>query len=255
MPKSFDELVAEAESEPFSGWDFSFLRGRFEGGRPSWDYREKVMEAMKGPNRMLDMGTGGGELLSSLRPLPEHTFATEAWEPNLEVARRALGPLGVEVVKVESEAHLPFHSDYFDLVINRHEEFSSEEVYRILRKGGTFISQQVGGLNTDELNQLLQRKIHGQVVHPNPSWSLASATKELEKMGFRIVDGMEETFPSYFYDVGAVIYFLKHAPWEIPDFNTKKYRRPLLELHEKIAREGRLEVTTSRFYFESWKPE
>ena len=255
MPKSFEELVAEAESQPFSGWDFSFLRGRFLEGRPSWDYRQKVSAATKGVNYMLDLGTGGGELISTLRPLPKHTFATEAWAPNVEVARRTLEPLDVRVVKVESEAHLPFSSGYFDLVTNRHEGFSSQEVYRILRKGGAFISQQVGGLNTDELNQLLQRKIHGLVVHPNPPWSLASATKELRGAGFRIIEGFEETFPSYFNDVGAVVYFLKHAPWEIPEFDTKKYRHPLMELHEKIIREGRLQVTTSRFYFEARVPE
>jgi len=65
---------------------------------------------------------------------------------------------------------------------------------------------------------------------------------------------MEETYPSYFNDVGAVVYFLKHAPWEIPDFDTKKYHGPLFELHNRIIREGRLKVTTSRFYMKTLKP-
>ncbi|HEV2227229.1 MAG TPA: class I SAM-dependent methyltransferase [Nitrososphaerales archaeon] len=209
---------------------------------------------MTGVERMLDIGTGGGELLASLQPLPNITYATEPWVPNVEVARRALEPLGPKVVKVESEEHLPFESGYFDLAIDRHEEFWPAEVYRILRPGGVFITQQVGGLNTDELNQLLQKKVHGTITHPNPSWSLAKSTSLLRNSGFRIVEELEETYPSYFNDVGAVIYFLKHAPWEIPDFDTKTYRGPLQELHETITREGRLKVTTSRFYIQAVKP-
>jgi len=186
--------------------------------------------------------------------LPSNTYATETWAPNVEVARMALEPLGVRVAEVASEEHLPFESGYFDLVIDRHEEFWPAEVYRILRPGGVFITQQVGASNTDELNQLLQKKVHGIVAHPNPSWSLAEATSQLRDCGFQIVEGMEETYPSYFNDVGAVVYFLKHAPWEIPDFDTKRYHGPLFELHNRIIREGRLKVTTSRFYMKTLKP-
>ena len=245
--------MGEAESQSFSGWDFSYLKGRFDEGKPSWDYRQKVKSAMIGVERMLDIGTGGGEVLASLQPLPSNTYATETWAPNVEVARIALEPLGARVAEVASEEHLPFESSYFDLVIDRHEEFWPVEVYRILRPGGVFITQQVE-LNTDELNQLLQNEIHGTVAHPNPSWSLAETTSQLRNREFRIVEEMEETYPSYFNDVGALVYFLKHAPWEIPDFDTKKYHVPLFELHKRITREGRLEVTTSSFYIEALKP-
>lgn len=251
--KSYEELVAEAESAAFSGWDFSWLKGRYWEAAPPWNYRGKVKAEMKGVKTILDIGTGGGEVLSSLQPLPSITYATESWLPNIVVARRHLEPLGARVVRVESENRLPFDDSYFDLVVDRHEEFSAKEVHRVVRPGGVFITQQVGGLNTDELNQLLQKRIHGTVSHPNPSWSLSRATGELKNVGFLIAEELEATYPSYFSDVGAVVYFLKHAPWEIPDFDTGTYREALRELHQKITKEGRLEVTTSRFYVKATK--
>jgi SAM-dependent methyltransferase len=253
--KSYEKLVSEAESASFSGWDFSRMKGRYSEPEPPWNYGVKVKAAVKEVKTMLDMGTGGGEVLSSLGPLPSETYATECWGPNVEVARRRLEPLGVKVVKVESEEHLPFDSDFFELVVNRHEEFTAGEVFRVIKPGGVFITQQVGGMNTDELNQLLQKRIHGEVTHPNPTWSLANAKTQLKDAGFAIAEGLEATYPSFFFDVGAVVYFLKHAPWEMPDFDTKKYQEPLRELHLKIAREGRLAVTTSRFFVKAARPE
>ena len=252
--KSFEELVAEAESQPFSGWDFSWLEGRFEEGRPSWDYRRKVLAAIKGARTVLDLGTGGGEVLASMGPLPAETYATESWSPNFPVARKRLEPLGVKVVHTPSMGRLPFDSERFDLVIDRHEEYQETELFRILKPGGSFITQQVGGMNLDELIFALLGAVHGRTIHPIPSMSLETATASLRMAGLQVSTGLEESFPSLFYDVGAVVYFLKHSPWEITDFDSKKYRRPLLWLHEVIQKEGSFKATSSRFYIEARKP-
>jgi hypothetical protein len=96
----FDRLVAEAEAQAFSGWDFSYLNGRMEVGQVSWDYRASVMRAIPCATALLDMGTGGGEFLASLTPLPRDTCATEAYPPNVPVTRQRLEPLGVQVAVV-----------------------------------------------------------------------------------------------------------------------------------------------------------
>ncbi len=36
MPRTFEELVAEAEAAPVEGWGFSWLAGRATEERPSW---------------------------------------------------------------------------------------------------------------------------------------------------------------------------------------------------------------------------
>jgi hypothetical protein len=72
-------LVKDAERQPFSGWDFSYLAGCFVEVKPSWDYFVIVRERMKGAKSMLDLGTGGGERLSSLHPFPAETYATEGF--------------------------------------------------------------------------------------------------------------------------------------------------------------------------------
>lgn len=56
----------------------------------------------------LDIGTGGGELLTLLRPFPPHMCATEGYVLNLPIARSRQAPLGVAVYSVGEDNRLPF---------------------------------------------------------------------------------------------------------------------------------------------------
>lgn len=150
--RSFESLVAEALSAPFEGWDFTWLDGRTATEALPWSYVDVVDSYAATSQRMLDMGTGGGEVLSRLRRAPV-TVATEAWGPNAPIAARRLGPLGVSVVRDEgapdnsmqdgTRGRLPFRSGSFDLITNRHEAFRASEATRVLAEGGMFVTQQV----------------------------------------------------------------------------------------------------------------
>src|ERR1700683_1769243 len=90
----FDELIAEAESQQFAGWDFSYVKDRMVEEPLPWYYLVEVRERLNGVSTLLDLGTGGGEVLSQLAPLPARTFATEEYAPNAPIAARRLHPLG-----------------------------------------------------------------------------------------------------------------------------------------------------------------
>lgn len=169
MRIDFDRLVAEAEAVTLEGWDFSFLEGRVEVAPEPWDYRTRVGELASTVGSLLDIGTGGGEFVASLDRRPQLTVATEAWMPNVPVAATRLEALGVHVVADEgapdnvaqghdtTRGRLAFRDESFDAVINRHTSFVAREVARVLANRGTFITQQVGGLNEIELNDALTR--------------------------------------------------------------------------------------------------
>jgi hypothetical protein len=62
----FDDLIREAMEAPIAGWDFSWIRDRSSVDRLPWHYGAVVARYAAGAQSMLDMGTGGGEVLSSL---------------------------------------------------------------------------------------------------------------------------------------------------------------------------------------------
>ena len=95
------ELIAQwkrDEAAVFEGWDFSYIKDRWLEEEPGWDYRALAKELVGKSAAVLDVATGGGEVFSSLAPFPGRAVAVEGYRPNVAVARKRLGPLGVEVV-------------------------------------------------------------------------------------------------------------------------------------------------------------
>lgn len=243
MDESFDSLLAQARAQPFQGWDFSHLVDRWWEEPPPWEYRQIIAREMAGVDTMLDMGTGGGELLAEMSDLPPSTWATEAYPPNIEVARATLEPLGVRVVPFEEDHRLPLPDRAFDLIINRHESYAPRELRRLLVPGGRFVTQQVGGRDNWDLNEAL-----GAPVSPEfADWSLEQATTDLQRAGFMIIDQREAFTRTLFYDVGAIVFYLQAVPWQIPDFTVERYRDRLHDVHEQIRRTGKLMTHSHRF--------
>lgn len=244
--REYDELVTEAMAAPFEGWDFSWLAGRTEQVGPSWSYEDRARKLLGAAESVVDVDTGGGELLASLRPLPAHTVATEVWEPNLPVATDRLAPLGVEV-RHASAAALPAADAEFDLVLNRHGGLRPAETHRVLRPGGTLLVQAVGGENDLELNEVL-----GGAPYAHASvGGCAKAVTELEEAGFEIAEALEERPPFVFHDIGAVVYHLRVVSWQIPDFDVQKYDRELRALDARIRSEGGFVARDHRFLIEA----
>jgi SAM-dependent methyltransferase len=256
--KYFEYLIDEAvkNAQSFEGWNFSYLTstGRMVTSSLPWNYHDIVLPHLRKAKTMLDMGTGGGEVLAEFSPLPPATYATEQYKPNVEVAHKRLEPLGVKVIEIEEEkeppfnSDLPFEDDYFDLIINRHEAYYPPELIRILKPGGIFITQQVGGSNMHDLVYFMT----GEPVKM-PNWNLESAVEELETAGFWITMQQEEAGYYRFFDIGVIVYLLLAVPWTVENFSVEEYRDKLWELHLKIGTDGYYESAMPRFIVTSMR--
>ena len=114
----YDDLVGEATGLPLTGWEFAWMDGRAAGFDPSWSYPDLARPLVRRAHSLLDLDTGGGELLADLAPLPAHTVAVESWAPNIPVARDRLTPFGVTVVtdKMSAPYLMGARIDYLDTI-------------------------------------------------------------------------------------------------------------------------------------------
>jgi hypothetical protein len=248
------ELLAEAEATAFQGWDFSALGDRLVLEPPHWDFAEIVAQAAAGATTMLDMGTGGGEWLSSLRARAPITIATEGWQPNVAVATARLSAQGVPVVHTEGApdnhhqvpsdraGRLPFRTEVFDLVTNRHESFRATEVTRVLRRGGMFLTQQTQS-GSQQFHELLESE------PPNiQELELDVVVVQLRDAGLSIDEAEIGTATTVFADIGSLAWYLRSVPWAVPGFTVSTYRQALLRLHD-----GQIRVPHQRFWLRAHK--
>jgi hypothetical protein len=57
-----------------------------------------------------------------------------------------------------------------------------------------------------------------------------------------------------FYDIAAVVHFLRKVIWIVPEFTVEAYRDQLRSLHDRIESEGSFVATSVRFLIEATKP-
>jgi len=226
------------------GWDFSHIDGRYEEEEDiPWDYDSIVRSYLRNDIKLLDYDTGGGEYLLTLKHPYDKTSATEGFPPNVELCKEKLIPLGIDLRECDDPSKIPFPDQSFDIMINRHGDFDPEEIYRLLRKDGIFITQQVGGENDRDLVKI----VLPDTEPPFPHLNLKEQRQAFENAGFEILHAQEAYGTIRFYDVGAFVWFAHIIEWEFPGFSVDRCFDKLLALQRILERDGKIEGTTHRY--------
>ncbi len=267
-----ENWLAEESIAHIHGWDFSHIKGRYKEEEDlPWNYKKIVLSYLAGcpmaphtssPDTsaipspgfsspagthnsctLLDIDTGGGEFLLSLNYPYSLTSATEGYPPNVELCKETLLPLGIDFREMSDYAAMPFADNHFDIIINRHGSYDLSEIYRTLKPGGIFITQQVGEDNDRELVDLL---LPG-TPKPFPGWNLANQAAAFSEQGFDILRSEEAFRPIRFYDVGALVWFARILEWEFPGFSVENCFGQLLTAQKIMDEKGYVEGSTHRF--------
>jgi len=189
-------------------------------------------------------------MLASLPNFPPLLVATEGYLPNLIHATDRLRQRGGFVVATDDEHELlPFCDATFDLVTSRHPVTTWwTEIERVLLPGGSYLSQQIGPDSVRELSEF--------IMGPWPEESARDprlAEQQAVEAGLVVTDLRLERLRMVFYDIGAVIYFLRLVIWIVPSFDAQHYRDQLWSLHEQIERDGQYVTHATRFLIEARK--
>lgn len=230
----------EEETAHIHGWDFSHIHNRYrEEDDLPWDYKKIICQYLNKNIKILDYDTGGGEFLLSLKHPFHNTAATEGYPPNVELCKKTLLPLGIDFKSCDTPSNIPFESESFDIIINRHGDFHAEELYRLLKKGELFITEQVGSENDRNLVEM----VLPNTQKPFPHLNLKEQREIFENAGFHIIRAEEVFRPIRFYDVGAFVWFAHIIEWEFPGFSVERCFDSLLKIQKSIEDTGYIEGT------------
>lgn len=251
MKRLIERWKAEEQIAYIHGWDFSHLDGRYtEQEDLPWNYRAVIGSYLRPEMKLLDIDTGGGEFLLSLHHPHENTATMENYPPNVQLCKEVLLPLGIDFRPGDGKEKLPFEDGSFHMVINRHGDFNPAEIFRVLKPGGLFVTQQVGAENDRELVELLC----GKTDVPFPEQYLSVAADGFRNWGFTILRGEECFRPIRFFDVGALVWFARIIQWEFPNFSVDTHLDNLLKAQKMLEETGAVTGSIHRFLLVAQKP-
>ncbi|MCA1669962.1 MAG: methyltransferase domain-containing protein [Thermomicrobia bacterium] len=222
---TYDELRRiAAEVAPRRGWDFSQVRD--DRDPVPWEYDEVVRRYLRPGDRVLDVGTGGGERFIALAP----SFGTGVGvDPDPEMVRAARENIPVSLAEtvsfVEGRAEaLPVPDSAFDVVLNRHAVVDVAEVMRILRPGGYFITQQVGAQNTFNIATLFGTGsgMGGQHAAVARDQEIPALAEAFQGHGCAVVSYATYNVPYYFRDAASLLFWMR-AVGVPPDFDIERH--------------------------------
>lgn len=207
MDKEKLNLWHQEEQYGITGWDFSHLDGRWQNELLPWNYRKLVLSYLKSNMQLLDMGTGGGELLKTFHHPSNKTQVTEAWQPNINLLKHTIAKQGIKVhaVPAKHEDALPVKNGSLNMITNSHAAFNPKLIKDKLKTGGYFISQQVGALN----NYSLSRFFDSDYVPAYPDNTLLKTVADLQNLGFEILLAKESQPSMTFLILGPLFITLQ----------------------------------------------
>ncbi|WP_166388138.1 class I SAM-dependent methyltransferase [Catellatospora methionotrophica] len=252
--RSFEELLAEGANAPVDGWDFGWFAGRATEQRPAWGYARMLAERVGVADAVLDVQTGGGEVYAEVlrraARRPSVAAATESWAPNLALARDNLAPMGVTVAESADGAALPFPDAAFDLVASRHPTVTDwAETARVLAPGGVYLSQQIGAGSMRELSEFFLGP-----VDPGTGRLPETLAAGARGAGLVVTEVRTQALRTEFYDVAAVIVFLRKVIWTVPGFDVDRFRERLAAMDALIRAEGPFVAHSQRFLLAARRP-
>jgi SAM-dependent methyltransferase len=214
-PPGYEELNRIAASTgDLSGWDFS--RVRDERAPVPWEYVDIARRTLTPADDVLDVGTGGGERFLTLAPHFRRGTGTDISPGMIRQARKNAEARGVDTVEwLVMDGHsLAFAGESFDAVLNRHCRVDAAETVRVLRRGGTFITQQVAHRNT--LNILAAFGWTPESFGEGWWQPVEGLAADFERLGCRIVARAEYDVRYWFLDVDSLLFWLRAVPLPEP---------------------------------------
>jgi SAM-dependent methyltransferase len=199
------------ENEKLEGWDFS----RINTGRDPipWNYSSVVRSYLKPTDRVLDIGTGGGEIFLSLAPNIGKGIGIDHNPAMIEMAKSNQSRMAVSNIEfIEMDgSNLQLEANGFDIVLLRHLRVYVNEIVRVLRPGGYFITQMVGKQSSKNFMEAFGWT---SASFGSDWWQpVGELAQQFEEKGCHIVAQGEYDVGYWFKDMASFVFWMVSVPW------------------------------------------
>jgi len=197
------------ETSPRKGWDFSSMK--VEKKIIPWKYLDIVKQYVKQSDKVLDIGTGGGEAFIKLAPYFKSGLGVDIDPEMVNTANKNAKKIKNIDFKVDSEK-LKNTKEKFNLILNRHAPFNAEAISQHLLSDGFFITQQVAINNMSNIKKVIKHKVSKPV----------GSKEEILKTDLKIIEFREYDVEYIVKNVESLVFWLKALDMLHADIHTDK---------------------------------
>lgn len=194
------------------GWDFSKIKYDVIDNS-KFKYFDEINNNLSKDSLMLDIGTGGGEKLSNL--ISNNCLlkiGTDFSEEMIKIAKKNNKNPKICFFEMNSD-DIKFPNSFFDIVSARHTPFNLQEVYRLLKEGGIFFSEQIDEEDCKELKEVFGR---GQGFGVNQKL-IDNVKLDIQKYKFTKIEFFDILQEEYYKTEEDLLFLLNNTPI-IPNF-------------------------------------
>jgi ubiquinone/menaquinone biosynthesis C-methylase UbiE len=221
------------------------------------NYVLKIIPALKPGMRLLDIGCGTAHIIRELAMDFRNAVLVglDVSPAMLKIALQNTIELS-NVALVEGDGlRLPFPSSVFDVAITRLAEYSTIEVYRILKKGGMFFEYGLGPEANKEIVEFFPDRIDREsFFFPRnlEEWK-EETCGSIRDAGFSIVNIEDFKEDEYHRSEDSLMDLIEMVPLVV-NFERKKDRRIVEELATKYETRKGIKITWHYYVLEARKP-
>jgi hypothetical protein len=236
----------EAEERAKWGADMAYLLNRVEEDPTEWDETRLLQQYVPKDSLIFDMNSGKtGNLLEKdpklVDTFGERTETDYIWHDVYFGA--PLDEIPVETPEEfapEEDEEMPGR-DSVDVVLNKGIAVSPKKVFEVLKPYGVYMVELAGSKN----HAVLAEKLTGK-PRPDGINSLAEAVSAHEASRFTPLYQKECFTKVKFFDMEALIFYLKTMVEDFPPFSVKESEEVLANLYSEILQYGSITSTRHR---------
>lgn len=197
------------------GWNFSRANYSTEC-LSDYDYYKEVFKYITPSTKMLDIGCGSAEKSTRFYSQASKVYLTDLEPEMLKKAKANVEKYYESKPKTKSKFYFKildcngnfnFPDNHFDLVVSRHCGANMHEVFRVLKKNGIFISEDISFDDCQELKDIFNR---GQNYNQLPLYK--KVTNECIDAGFSEIKLLKFEEIEYYKSVDDLKFLLHNTP-------------------------------------------
>ena len=233
------------------GWNFSKANYITEY-LSDYNYYKEVVKFINPKTKMLDIGCGSAEKSIRFYSQANKVYLTDFETEMLNKAKKNTEKYYENNSKIKNkfsfsklDCNGPFNfpDNYFDLVVSRHCGANMNEVFRVLKNNGVFISEDISNDDCQELKEMFNR---GQEF--NKPHLYKTIMNECLETGFSEIKFLKFEEIEYYKSIDDLKFLLTHTPI-LNGFDDEKDNEILQKYVEKFSSKKGIRLNRRLFAF------